>query len=247
MNKLIVIQNIEREGPGIFYEIADRLSLQISIIRFYEGDSSPLPDRGDIVLILGGPMGISELSNPNYKWLNEELKLIDYVLKNNIPFIGICLGAQLLAHMAGGTITYLTDINNIPIYEVGWSKLEFVTEIIKQEFLGSINSSFYALHWHKDRILLPDNATLLATSSVCKEQMFRIGSHAYGLQFHVEVVDDDFKVWLDEDRDFVLKAVGLKGASQLLSDHNIISKDTESIRRSFLYNLASSLLSKDSN
>ena len=91
---------------------------------------------------------------------------------------------------------------------------------INDQIFSDIDYKIYALHWHGDRILLPKSAQLLASSDRCKEQMFKIGRNAYGLQFHIEVDFNDVERWIVEDIDFVQNALGEEG-STLLGNQNI--------------------------
>jgi len=218
MNRLIVLQNIEREGPSLYSIVARDFGLDTVISRVFLGESIPTPDNQDVLLILGGPMGIDDLENPKFIWLRRELDLINHALESDIPIIGVCLGAQLLAYSAGGNVEPLMDPKSLkPKPEIGWSPIQFnINEIDEKSFQ---NQDFYTLHWHGDRILLPESANLLASSAKCKEQMFRIGSNAYGLQFHVEVQDMDVQRWIREDVDFIKLSFGDKAQTILLEQN----------------------------
>ena len=78
---------------------------------------------------------------------------------------------------------------------------------------------FYVLHWHGDRILLPNKAVLIASSARCKEQFFRIGNFAYGLQFHIETTGEMINKWIKEDKDFVIEGLGSNG-QEILKEEN---------------------------
>jgi len=99
------------------------------------------------------------------------------------------------------------------------------------------------LHWHGDRILLPKNAELLASSLRCKEQFFKIGDLAYGLQFHVELSKYMTERWIDEDKLFIKKGLGPKGQSILREEDKQFGEKTFLKRKLFINNLFN-LLSK---
>ena len=90
--------------------------------------------------------------------------------------------------------------------EIGWSQI-FIYKSNK-DFKALFEDPFHVLHWHGDRILLPPSAELIASSNACKEQLFKIGPFAYGLQFHLEIEDEMVFKWINEDSDFIRSALG---------------------------------------
>ncbi len=218
MMRLLVLQHIEREGPQLFEEVAQSYGMEVNIIRLDNGDPLPIPDSQDLILIMGGPMGIKEVNNPNYVWLKSEVEFIKNALKSEFKIIGVCLGAQLLAHSAGGGVEPLLKTNSRKkLPEIGWGSLELQAQNKDKDFEKFFQSSFNVLHWHGDRILLPKMANLIASSRRCKEQFFSIGKFAYGLQFHIEVDEIIFSQWIAEDYEFIKLALG-KNAKQILFD-----------------------------
>ena len=102
---------------------------------------------------------------------------------------------------------------------------------------------FHILHWHGDRILLPKNAELMASSMICKEQFFKIGDLAYGLQFHVELSKEMTERWINEDKLFITKGLGPKGQSILREEDKQYGEKTI-LKRKQLINKLFNLLSK---
>ena len=128
------------------------------------------------------------------------------------------MGAQLLASAAGGDVEILkygSPPKALP--EIGWSQI-FIDKSNK-DFKALFEDPFYVLHWHGDRILLPYEAVLIASSARCKEQFFRIGNFAYGLQFHIETTGRMINNWIKEDKEFVLRGLGLNG-QEILKEEN---------------------------
>ncbi len=209
MTRLLVIQHLEREGPGMFLGLAQERGLEVKVIRVDLGESLPTPEKGDGLLVLGGPMGVADLANSAFPWLLEEVHLIEHALENQNPFIGVCLGAQLLAHAAGGGVEpLLGGLSHNPLAEVGWAPIEPAVEADIDPLIANFRQPLDVLHWHGDRILLPAKAKILASSHRCREQLFRIGPCAYGLQFHLEVEDSDVFNWIREDGEFIRAALG---------------------------------------
>ncbi len=168
-------------------------------------------------------MGVSD-KDGEAPWLKDEIELIKLCVSRKIGLIGVCLGAQLLAFSEGGAVTPLkNDLNNNDIAEIGWSKIYPVSSKQKNSFIKAIDKPLNVLHWHKDRIILPDSADLLASSNLCKEQFFSIGTKACGLQFHLELESkEDFITWLNEDREFIEAGIGNSGYNDLMTQFNKI-------------------------
>ena len=216
MSRLLVLQHLERERPGLFVNVAEERGFSVCTFRLDLGESLPELIVGDLLLVLGGPMSIRDIGTPSYPWLNEEVDLIKQALNQGVGLIGVCLGAQLLAYAAGGGVEMLKeDLTYEPIAEIGWGEIFLQSVDNNTKFESLFEDPFPVLHWHGDRILLPSTSELIASSCRCQEQLFSIGSSAYGLQFHVEVDDKMVNRWISEDREFIYSALGAEGQSIL--------------------------------
>ncbi|QNI70134.1 Glutamine amidotransferase class-I [Cyanobium sp. NS01] len=219
MARLLVIQHLEREGPGQFAAAAAARGWQLEVLR--PDLAQPLRDPLDdeILLVLGGPMGVAQLGDPALAWLAEEVALLKRVLARQQPVIGICLGAQLLAHAAGGTVEPLTcGVPALQVREVGWGAVSFLGDPSQEPLLRGLEASELMLHWHGDRVRLPAGAELLGSTLLCPEQIFRLGARAYGLQCHGEVLERDLQRWLEEDAAYVAAALGPGGVERIHAD-----------------------------
>jgi len=238
MTRLLVLQHIEREGPGLFLQIAKKKGFSVCIFRLDLGDSLPELNNGDLLLVLGGPMGIRDIGNPSFPWLNKEVDLIKNALNQEIGIIGVCLGAQLLAYAAGGNIEVLEGgIPSQPLPEIGWHSVYTNVGNKDNKISTLLEKPFPVLHWHGDRIVLPTLAELIASSCRCKEQLFQIGSVAYGIQFHVEIHNEMVNRWIEEDKKFVLSALGGDGQSILKKQQKEYGNKTLEARLVFLNTL----------
>ena len=232
MRSLFILQHIEIEGPGLFEKFAEERDFKIKIIHLYKKVSLPQTKKGDLILIMGGPMGVKDIGSKRYPWLKLERNFIKRELENKIPIIGVCLGAQLLASAAGGDIEVLkygSPPKALP--EIGWSQI-FIDKSNK-DFKELFEDPFHVLHWHGDRILLPKKAVLIASSVRCKEQFFRIGDFAYGLQFHIETTGAMIDRWIKEDKEFVFKGLGSDG-QEILREENRKYSDKTFLKRKLL-------------
>ena len=244
MSRLLVLQHLEREGPGLFAKLAEERGFSISTFRLDLEDSLPELRNGDLLLVLGGPMGIKDIGTSVYPWLIEEVALIKKALNQGVGMIGVCLGAQLLAYAAGGNVEMLQeDVSQQPLAEIGWGNI-FSGSLKKSNCIlrTLLGQTFPVLHWHGDRILLPNTAKLIASSCRCKEQLFSVGSLAYGLQFHVEIDDEMVNTWITEDQQFISSALGVDGQSILKQQQKEFGNKTMDSRIEFI-NILFDLLS----
>ena len=242
MKRLLVLQHLEIEGPGLFNQIAKEREMNIEIIRLDLGDGLPKTNKDDLLLIMGGPMGVKDIGSIKYPWLKSESDFIKSELKKKTRIIGVCLGAQLLANAAGGdveTLKYGSPPKPLP--EIGWSPVFFNQS--DNDLNKFCETPFHVLHWHGDRILLPKNAELIASSKRCKEQFFKIGDFAYGLQFHIESSKEMTERWINEDKLFINKGLGPKGQAILREEDEKFEGKTI-LKRKLLINKLFNLLSK---
>jgi len=232
IKRLLVLQHLEIEGPGLFKQFAEERDLKVEIIRLDQKDNLPKTKEGDLILIMGGPMGVKDIGSDKYSWLKLERDFIRRELENKRPIIGVCLGAQLIASAAGGDVEILKygyPPKELP--EIGWSQI-FIDKS-NSDFKALFNDPFHVLHWHGDRILLPNKAVLIASSARCKEQFFRIGDYAYGLQFHIETTGAMINKWIKEDKEFVFKGLG-KNGQEILREENKKYSDKTFLKRKLL-------------
>ena len=132
-----------------------------------------------------------------YPWLAEERALLADLLERGVPLLGVCLGAQLISEAAGARARRAWEP------EIGWYSVELTGKASHDPLLGPLAPRFDALEWHSYEFRLPAGAIPLARSASCL-QAYRVGEAAWGIQFHAEVVLEDFESWLDgcrNDRD----------------------------------------------
>ena len=179
MATIAVIQHIQPEGPGAIADACAAAGIDIRVVRVDLGD--PLPDITDLsgLVVMGGPM--SATSDEGFPTRNAEIDLIRQAVDAHIPFLGVCLGAQLLAVAAGG------EVHKGHGLEVGWEPVEFLPDAKADPVFSDGPASVEVLHWHGETYTLPPGAISLARSRQYEQQAFRVGPNAWGLQFHIEV------------------------------------------------------------
>ena len=227
MTRVLIFQHLEREGPGLFMEVAHKRRLPVSIFRLDRGDCFPQVKNEDLLIILGGPMSVKDINSLNYPWMAKEIQIIKDALDKRIRIIGICLGAQLLASAAGGNVEPLLESSSKKIIpEVGWDPIFLKTNASNKLFDTVLASPLDVLHWHEDRILLPSSATLIGSSKRCKEQFFQIGEFSYGLQFHIEIDNNMVQSWVEEDSQFIKLTLGQNAKEKILKQQSIYCEKT---------------------
>ncbi|MBE9528077.1 MAG: gamma-glutamyl-gamma-aminobutyrate hydrolase family protein [Proteobacteria bacterium] len=208
MQKVLVIKQVLVEGPGIIGMELLRLGLDMVVIEPYAGDSIPesLDGYGALIL-LGGPMSVYDESE--FPYLTKELKLLALALKESVPVLGVCLGAQLLARAAGA------KVYPGPVKEIGYYSVSVTDEGRDDTLMAGLSGELNVFQWHGDTFDLPEGATRIASSLAYKNQMFRVGSVAYGTQFHLEVTAEMVATWVESQRGEV-ESAGLD-AEEILS------------------------------
>lgn len=187
----LIIKHIDIEGPGTLGDFLAARKIPFQIIELGAGEALPSSLEGiDAVVVLGGPMNVDE--EDKHAFLKSEDSFIKRVLRAEIPYLGICLGSQLLAKAAGAKVV------RSPVKEIGWYHVAVTPAGQNDPFFKGFDAAQRVYHWHGDMFMIPRNGVLLATAEGCPHQALRVGKNAYGVQFHVEITDRSIKEWSDE-------------------------------------------------
>ncbi|MBN1353980.1 MAG: type 1 glutamine amidotransferase [Candidatus Omnitrophica bacterium] len=185
---ILMIKHVANEGPGLIAKFFENSPYRVKTIELYNGDKLPESVAGiEAIIVLGGPMNVYE--EEKHPFLKSEMHFLKDAIKMQIPLLGICLGAQLLAR-AGGA-----EIKKAQARELGWYKISITEKAREDTLFKGLNSEIEVFQWHEDSFSVPKDGTLLASSKVCN-QAFRIGN-LYGLQFHFEVIPEMVENWID--------------------------------------------------
>jgi GMP synthase-like glutamine amidotransferase len=183
--KIHVLQHSSINTLGTIEEYAKTKNHRLESTRFYETKSPPEPDSFDLLIIMGGPMGIYDYEeNP---WLRDEKAFIKQAVEAGKPILGICLGAQLLADILGARIYENRHM------EMGWFPVRASGGENKPEFLQGLPDEITVFHWHSRTFDLPAGAVHLYESEGCKNQGFIYKGRVVALQFHPEVDEERIK------------------------------------------------------
>ncbi len=183
--KFLVLQHINIEHPGIFLKFMKEDNIKIDTVELDENEKIPNLDPYDAMIVMGGPMDTWQ--EDTFPWLKPEKEAINkFVYINKKPYLGLCLGAQLLSEAIGG------KVRKMKVPEIGVLNVSIKEN--KSLFKG-LKRDLKVLQWHSYEVHdLPDNANLLASSPECKVQAFSFDK-AFGLQFHVEQTNKTVPEW----------------------------------------------------
>jgi GMP synthase (glutamine-hydrolysing) len=190
--RTLAIVNQRDAGPGVFADAIRARGDTLDAWHLSAGDPPPAePHRYDAVLVFGGAMHADE--EDRHAWLGDEKALLRELLAREVPTLGVCLGAQLLADAAGA------PARRADRPEIGWDEVEVTEQGATDPLTGPLTPRFTAFQWHSYEFPLPLGATPLARSDVCL-QGYRVGEAAWGIQFHAEVSRADALAWIDDYR-----------------------------------------------
>jgi GMP synthase (glutamine-hydrolysing) len=176
-------------GPALFGRLIRELGHEL--LEWWPQDGPP-PDAFDAALVFGGSMHVDQ--EDEHPWLRPEGDWIRSLLADDVPTLGVCLGAELVAHAAGWPVVRL------PRSEIGWHDVELTPAAPADPLLGGAPARFPAFQWHSYAAEPPDGAPVLAVSEACA-QAYRVGERAWGIQFHAEVDSAAIEHWLDDGAD----------------------------------------------
>lgn len=210
--RILVLQHLDVEGPGSFGEIWDAKGFERVTVELDEGDAIPALEDFDLMAVMGGPMDVWE--EDAHPWLKAEKAAIRrWVAELGRPYLGVCLGHQLLGAALGGEVG---PMKGSP--EVGLTRVQLTEDGRRDPLFAGFGEGLDVFQWHGAEVSrAPAGATVLATNSASPVQAMRVGDHAYGFQFHPEVVSQTVADWraIPEYWASLIKALGPQGAEEL--------------------------------
>lgn len=183
------LQHAEHEDLGCIAPWLAAREAQVTMTALWRGDALPRVTDFDALIVMGGPMNIYE--HDAHPWLVPEKQLIRAAIDAGHKVLGICLGSQLIADVAGGPVTRNAHS------EIGWFDVSLNAEGRREPLFAGWPDRFCAFHWHGDTFAIPPGATNLMSSEACAHQGFVVGDRVIGLQFHLEVTAADARVWFE--------------------------------------------------
>jgi GMP synthase (glutamine-hydrolysing) len=200
--RVLILQHAWECPPATLGEILDQLALPYDIV---DVEKAPLPalTAYAAIIALGGPQHVYDTDAHPY--FVQEQAFIRSAVAQDIPFLGVCLGGQLLAISLGGIVSHHT------VPEVGFYDVQFTEAGRHDPLFTGLPGYEKVFHWHEDAFELPAGSIRLATNETARNQAFRYGRRAYGLQYHIELNSELFDLWLEhpEFKQEIITTVGI--------------------------------------
>lgn len=242
MSKAILLQHVDFEGPGRITPVFRDFGIPLEIRRLYRGDEVP-SDLEEIrcLIVMGGPMGVRDVGNTLYPFLEKEVELLKRMVRHDRPVLGICLGAQLIAHAAGAKVYEnvkpgaTPDAPGTPAPELGWGPVNFPFPGGTDPIVFGLMDGAPMFHWHFDTFDLPklppppnpapppappppSGNALISSTRACKNQAFRFKNNLFGFQYHIEMDEAGIEAILANCKDDAIKVLGADGVEKIRQD-----------------------------
>jgi|SRR3990167_812165 len=196
--KVLILKNISREGPGILEKILQENLIYYNVCDLSAGERPPDSKNYGTLIVMGGP----DSANDKTSKIKNEIRYIKNWIAAKKPFLGICLGLQLLIKAAGGKV-----VKN-PVKEIGFRdsngnffEVELLKNSQKDPLLYKLGKKIKVFHLHGETVVLTKKMQLLGKGKHCQNQIVKASDFAYGLQGHFELTERMLEVWLAQDSD----------------------------------------------
>lgn len=204
------LQHVPFEDIGSLTQDVAANGHTLATTHWYNGDTPPALDSFDMLIVMGGPMGIYD--DDIYPWLADEKILIAAAIAAGKKIMGICLGAQLIACVLGAKVTRNEH------REIGWFPLQIAADAKDHPVAKLLAECHQVFHWHGDTFDLPVNAQLLASSEACAHQAYVIDNQIYGFQFHLETTEASATALIENCSEDLDNSAYVQTANEILQD-----------------------------
>ncbi|HWV14035.1 MAG TPA: amidotransferase [Cellvibrio sp.] len=206
------LQHVAFEDIGSLQSDLRQQGHSLTTTHWYQGDRAPSLDSFELLIVMGGPMGVYD--EDQYPWLTEEKAFLLASIRAGKKVMGICLGAQLISCVLGAQVTRNAH------REIGWFPLSVAPAAAHHPIAKILADCEEVFHWHGDTFALPPAATLLASSAACAHQAYAIDEQILAFQFHLETTPTSAQALIEhcggdlDDSTYVQRADAMLGAGQ---------------------------------
>ncbi|MDB5328804.1 MAG: synthase family protein [Phycisphaerales bacterium] len=248
MSKAIILQHVAHEGPGRIIPVLRDFGIPTEVRHLYRGDEVPTDlEEIRVLIVLGGPMSVADAGSDAYPFLAKEIELLKRHVELDRPTLGICLGAQLLAHAAGAKVYPNVKMGPpggpgqppkpvepiVPMPEIGWGPINLPFPGGTEPIVYGLIDATPMFHWHFDTFDLPafpkpaspppgppppTGNALLASTRTCRNQAFRFKNRQFGFQFHMESDRPGIEAIIAGNRQQAIDVLGADAESKLKAD-----------------------------
>ena len=186
--RVLALLHVWDDPTGYLGEILEEHAIACDVVNV-ETEAIPDPTTYNALIIFGGIQHVYE-GDQRYPYFVQEKTLLRKAVEHELPILGICLGGQLLAHVLGA------EVKRHTLTEIGFFDVPLTSEGRDDPLYQGLPGYQKVFHWHEDIFDLPQGAVLLAETTSTKNQAFRYGACAYGLQYHIELTPGMLDTWL---------------------------------------------------
>lgn len=224
VRKILIIVHQQTSDPGRVGQILRASGYELDIRCPSAFDQLPeTMDSHEGVVIFGGPMSAND--SETLPFIRTELDWVPMALESGKPYLGICLGAQLLARVLGATVKPHAD----GLMEIGYFPI-----VPTPEGAAYFDDPLYVYHWHREGFDLPQGAIKLAAGDVFPNQAFRYGKAAYGVQFHPEITRAMMEKWTTYGASMMLAHPEAQSREEQFRNHELYGTVMEKWLKRFL-------------
>jgi GMP synthase (glutamine-hydrolysing) len=189
MKPILIIQNCAVEKAGSIIDYLNSHSIPYSILHTYKDEPFPDLSQLEAVICMGCPISISEYQNHDF--LKKLYSFGEKILHEDIPYLGICFGGQLLAKLLGA------QVKRNPVNEIGVYNVHLTSDGLHDPLFSGFDRNFPVSEWHGDTFGIPSDCSLLVEGKDCRNQAFRHGKQV-AMQFHFETTREMLIDWCEE-------------------------------------------------
>jgi GMP synthase (glutamine-hydrolysing) len=214
LQKVLILQHDLVNPKGYLGDLLDAHHITYDVI-YSVDDPLPDPTMYAAIIALGGSQ--SAYAEKEHPYLALEKVWLRQVIAHEIPYLGICLGSQLLADALGGQTRPHT------MAEIGFFDVQLTHDGQKDPLFAGLDGYQKVFHWHEDTFDLPADTILLATNANTENQAFRYGQRIYGLQYHIELDNDMLNIWLLDpaSKKSIIETIGLEAYQAIGKEREI--------------------------